>query len=136
MSMDVMNGVVSIASLRRDLNTQAIGAELYDRIRRLYPICRSITGKGLRDTLGLIGQEIDLETREVPSGTQAFDWIVPKEWRTRPLRFAGMINMGNLPTEGTVESRGAAGIARNPRPFPRKRGSDGFRNDAGALATD
>ncbi|OFV93296.1 MAG: peptidase M28 [Acidobacteria bacterium RIFCSPLOWO2_12_FULL_65_11] len=83
MSMDVMNGVVSIASLRRDLNTQAIGAELYDRIRRLYPICRSITGKGLRDTLGLIGQEIDLETREVPSGTQAFDWIVPKEWNVQ-----------------------------------------------------
>ncbi len=49
----------------------------------LYPICRSITGEGLRQTLRVIGQEIPLEIREVPSGTRLFDWTVPNEWNVR-----------------------------------------------------
>jgi aminopeptidase-like protein len=59
------------------------GPEIYQRIRRLYPICRSITGNGVRDTLRLIGTEIDLTCHEVPSGTRVFDWTVPKEWNIR-----------------------------------------------------
>ncbi|MGH7232564.1 MAG: DUF4910 domain-containing protein [Nitrospiraceae bacterium] len=46
----------------------------------LYPICRSITGNGLRDTLKLIQKHIPLTVHEVPSGTKVFDWTVPLEW--------------------------------------------------------
>ena len=60
-----------------------IGHQLHDLIRRLYPICRSITGDGLRETLHIIREQIPIELREVPSGTQALDWIVPREWNIR-----------------------------------------------------
>ena len=52
-------------------------------IAELYPICRSITGDGLRETLRLLQRHIPLELREVPTGTQVFDWTVPKEWNIR-----------------------------------------------------
>jgi aminopeptidase-like protein len=60
-----------------------VGEELYGLIAELYPICRSITGDGVRQTLGIIGREIDLEVHEVPSGTEVFDWTVPREWNIR-----------------------------------------------------
>ncbi len=52
-------------------------------IAELYPICRSITGDGLRETLRLLQRQIPLELREVPTGTPVFDWTVPKEWNIR-----------------------------------------------------
>ncbi len=52
-------------------------------IARLQPICRSITGDGVRDTLRLIGEQIALELHEVPSGTKVLDWTVPPEWNIR-----------------------------------------------------
>jgi len=58
----------------------AIGTTLHERIARLYPICRSITGDGVRETFGILQEEIPIEIREVPTGTPVFDWTVPREW--------------------------------------------------------
>jgi hypothetical protein len=52
-------------------------------ISELYPICRSVTGDGLRETLSRIENHIPLKVREVPTGTQVFDWTIPKEWNIR-----------------------------------------------------
>lgn len=56
------------------------GERMYDLATRLFPICRSITGDGVRETLGAIGEGIPLELHEVPSGEQVLDWTVPDEW--------------------------------------------------------
>jgi len=56
------------------------GAEMIELMRELYPIPRSLTGDGVRQTLARISQEVPLEVAEVPSGTQVFDWTTPKEW--------------------------------------------------------
>ena len=53
------------------------------RIRDWYPICRSITGEGLRETLRRIADHAPLTLYEVPSGTPVFDWRVPQEWNIR-----------------------------------------------------
>lgn len=61
----------------RPLNPQ----QIYDFAARIFPISRSITGNGVRETLQLIKSHLpDLQIFEVPSGTQAFDWQVPDEW--------------------------------------------------------
>jgi len=58
------------------------GLEIYQFAEELWPINRSITGDGVRNTLSLIKKEVpELEIIEVPSGTQVFDWVIPKEWR-------------------------------------------------------
>jgi aminopeptidase-like protein len=59
------------------------GREAYDVISRLYPICRSITGDGVRQTLRMLQGVIPVAVHEVPTGTRAFDWTVPKEWNIR-----------------------------------------------------
>ncbi|MEO1561576.1 MAG: DUF4910 domain-containing protein, partial [Cyanobacteria bacterium J06632_19] len=60
-----------------------IGEELYQLISKLYPICRSITGNGFRETLNIINQHITLKIHEVPTGTQVFDWNIPQEWNIK-----------------------------------------------------
>ena len=64
-------------------NRAEIGEELHDFAAELYPICRSITGDGIRRTLALIQDRIPLQSSEVPTGTAVFDWTVPKEWNIR-----------------------------------------------------
>ncbi|HEY1482562.1 MAG TPA: DUF4910 domain-containing protein [Candidatus Acidoferrum sp.] len=64
-------------------NLPTIGQQLHQFATDLYPICRSITGDGIRRTLQMIGERIPLQISEVPSGTPVFDWTVPKEWNIR-----------------------------------------------------
>jgi aminopeptidase-like protein len=60
-----------------------LGAEMHALVAELYPICRSITGEGIRETLGRLQRLIPLELHEVASGTRVFDWTVPPEWNIR-----------------------------------------------------
>ena len=60
-----------------------MGRRMHGFVRDLYPVCRSITGDGVRKTLEIIGWRIPLQQFEVPSGTAVFDWVVPKEWNIR-----------------------------------------------------
>ena len=60
--------------------TSLIGKEMYQLIEELYPICRSITGNGVRKTHRIIGKHVPIETHEISTGTNVFDWTVPKEW--------------------------------------------------------
>jgi aminopeptidase-like protein len=50
---------------------------------RLFPIPRSLTGNGVRDSLRILGEVIDLDIKEIPTGTQVLDWTIPKEWNVR-----------------------------------------------------
>jgi aminopeptidase-like protein len=65
------------------LRSDAVGEEMHAFATELYPLCRSITGNGVRETLSRIAERIPLEIHEVPSGTKAFDWTVPREWNIR-----------------------------------------------------
>jgi aminopeptidase-like protein len=65
------------------MDTQSIGQEIHQLIENLYPICRSITGDGFRKSMQILKSHIPLELHEVPSGTQVFDWVVPREWNIR-----------------------------------------------------
>lgn len=60
--------------------SSAIGEDLYQLINRLYPICRSITGNGVRQSLEIMQEYLPLQVNEVPTGTAVFDWTIPKEW--------------------------------------------------------
>lgn len=71
---------MNFTGLRTDMNFEKTGKEMHALITELYPICRSITGKGVRETLDILGRYIPLEIHQVPTGTPVFDWTVPKEW--------------------------------------------------------
>src|SRR5262249_31462068 len=60
-----------------------VGESIFALAAKLYPICRSITGDGLRKTLREIGKFIKLDVHEVPTGTAVFDWTIPREWNIR-----------------------------------------------------
>jgi aminopeptidase-like protein len=62
----------------------ALGRSMHGLATELFPICRSITGGGVRQTLGIIKRELPgLQIFEVPSGTPCFDWVIPNEWNIR-----------------------------------------------------
>jgi aminopeptidase-like protein len=72
-----------LAEVRTGIDKAAIGKAMHDLIADLYPICRSITGDGVRETLLHIGRRIPITLHEVPTGTRAFDWEIPPEWNIR-----------------------------------------------------
>jgi aminopeptidase-like protein len=75
---------VTLGDLRRSLDWAELGKRMYARVADLYPLCRSITGDGLRETLQRLGEDLlGLEIHEVPTGTQVFDWTIPREWNIR-----------------------------------------------------
>jgi aminopeptidase-like protein len=59
------------------------GDEMMALAEELYPICRSITGNGVRQTLAILQRRLSIEVHEVPSGTEVLDWTVPREWNIR-----------------------------------------------------
>jgi len=76
---DVHPGINPIGGL----TDPAIGEAIYDLACRMYPICRSLAGPGVRETLDILGRHLPLTIREVPTGTPVFDWTVPREWHIR-----------------------------------------------------
>jgi aminopeptidase-like protein len=60
-----------------------VGTEILALAARIFPICRSITGDGVRQTLREVGRHIDLELHEVATGTPVLDWTIPREWNIR-----------------------------------------------------
>ena len=60
-----------------------LGDSIYQTAARIFPICRSITGKGVRETLAILSERIPIDVTEVPTGTSVFDWTVPREWTIR-----------------------------------------------------
>jgi aminopeptidase-like protein len=60
-----------------------VGSEAYELMQRLFPLCRSLTGSGVRDTFDVIEEYIPIERTEVPTGTEVFDWRIPDEWNIR-----------------------------------------------------
>ena len=67
-----------------DTELDEAGRQMYAFAERLFPIGRSLTGEGVRQSLGMIKELVpELEIREIPSGTQVFDWTIPQEWEIR-----------------------------------------------------
>lgn len=66
-----------------------VGDEIHALAARLFPVCRSITGEGVRRTLDVLSDHVALERHEVPSGTRVLDWTVPQEWNIRSAIITG-----------------------------------------------
>jgi len=65
-------------------NIQDLGSQMHTLCTQLFPINRSLTGEGVRETLSRIKKIIpQLVLKEIPTGTKVFDWTVPKEWKIR-----------------------------------------------------
>lgn len=60
-----------------------VGEQMHALVERLYPLCRSITGDGVRATLAIVDEYLPLQVHEVPTGTEVLDWTVPQEWNIR-----------------------------------------------------
>ena len=72
-----------VTPVNNRLDDDGIGDQIFALAAEIFPICRSITGDGVRDTLRHLARHIALEVHEVPTGTQVFDWRVPPEWTLR-----------------------------------------------------
>jgi len=72
---------IEISKLSESL--EVITEEMFSLIQELFPICRSITGNGVRESLERIKEDIPITKHEIPTGTKVFDWIIPKEWNIK-----------------------------------------------------
>jgi aminopeptidase-like protein len=71
------------------LDPDAAGREAFALMERLFPLCRSLTGSGVRATFDILGEQIPLRRTEVPTGTAVFDWRVPDEWNLNAAYIVG-----------------------------------------------
>lgn len=79
------------ANETRAAENSSPGERMLNLAGRLYPICRSLTGPGVRETLQILQSQIPLEIHSVASGTQVFDWNVPSEWTLREAYVANAV---------------------------------------------
>jgi aminopeptidase-like protein len=84
-----MKGAEQIRRRIDRLDGEAVGAAMHATVRELYPIARSITGDGLRQSLRILDGIAPLTIREVPTGTPVLDWVVPREWNLEAARLTG-----------------------------------------------
>ncbi len=71
------------SAFARQLDDAALGDDIFALATEIYPICRSITGNGVRETLEILARGIDIAVHETPTGAAAFDWTIPREWNIR-----------------------------------------------------
>lgn len=83
MTISSQQGKPSIRLLGPILADAGIGEAIHALAAEIFPICRSITGNGVRETLRRLARHIDLTVHEIPTGTPVFDWIIPREWNIR-----------------------------------------------------
>src|SRR6266481_52536 len=65
---------------KSEKTTNTIGEQMHGLMTELFPICRSITGDGVSQTLNIIKKDIPISIHKIPTKTKVFDWEVPKEW--------------------------------------------------------
>ena len=83
MSAEGASPIQTGASFATALDDPGVGEEIYALAAEIYPICRSVAGPGVRDTLAILRRHVAIETVETPTGTPVLDWTAPKEWSIR-----------------------------------------------------